>query len=552
MRKITKLCLTLLFASLVASCDISYLDREIEEVAWDGNLKIPAGFINYNLSEIFDDLGSSDLEPTSTEEFSFIYTETFSGENNDAFNVDIDDTTIESSVSSPITEQELANIGETFPYTITAEISSGIPNPLIGTFSNNNQKVHDLNLTQELTGVVFDGGVMNLVFDSAVEASIEITVTIPSFTNKSDGAIFTQTETITNGTQETISLNLKDYNADLTNDGTGTGKTNNKVVINVDAAFTFVEGNTLNANDAISYEAIISDVSYTLINGDFKQEPFNISSNTIDLGEFFDNFSEGDVSFENVSMDINVTSDYGFPISMDLSSITATGTNTSVNLNYSAPGPLPNTIIINGVENFGDAPRITNTTLDDTNSNIAELLESKPNSIAFDISGKANPLSNGVNENFFEANNNGFQAEVSIGFDKVSLDKEIDFDGADDLDDFESIRLVATVENKIPLTGDVLLEFKNDNNQVLHTESLTAFEAANVDQAGSSDGIAVSSNFEILLDQNEINSITNASKINIRITLELPTGRNSVLIKGSDELDVILGIEAKANITPEN
>ena len=552
MRKITKLCLTLLFASLVASCDISYLDREIEEVAWDGNLKIPAGFINYNLSEIFDDLGSSDLEPTSTEEFSFIYTETFSGENNDAFNVDIDDTTIESSVSSPITEQELANIGETFPYTITAEISSGIPNPLIGTFSNNNQKVHDLNLTQELTGVVFDGGVMNLVFDSAVEASIEITVTIPSFTNKSDGAIFTQTETITNGTQETISLNLKDYNADLTNDGTGTGKTNNKVVINVDAAFTFVEGNTLNANDAISYEAIISDVSYTLINGDFKQEPFNISSNTIDLGEFFDNFSEGDVSFENVSMDINVTSDYGFPISMDLSSITATGTNTSVNLNYSAPGPLPNTIIINGVENFGDAPRITNTSFDDTNSNIAELLESKPSSIAFDISGKANPLSNGVNENFFEANNSGFQAEVSIGFDKVSLDKEIDFDGADDLDDFESIRLVATVENKIPLTGDVLLEFKNDNNQVLHTESLTAFEAANVDQAGSSDGIAVSSNFEILLDQNEINSITNASKINIRITLELPTGRNSVLIKGSDELDVILGIEAKANITPEN
>ena len=129
MNKVTKLWLTLFFVGLTISCDVSYLDKDIDDISWSGNVKIPAGFINYNLSEIFDDLGSSNLEPTSTEEFSFSYTETFSGENNDAFNVDIDDTSIESSIESPITEDDLTAIGETFPYTITAEIAPGVANP---------------------------------------------------------------------------------------------------------------------------------------------------------------------------------------------------------------------------------------------------------------------------------------------------------------------------------------------------------------------------------------------------------------------------------------
>ena len=46
----------------------------------------------------------------------------------------------------------------------------------------------------------------------------------------------------------------------------------------------------------------------------------------------------------------------------------------------------------------------------------------------------ANPIDDGnPNENFYAAINNGFNAEVSITFDKVSLDKEIEFTGADNM-----------------------------------------------------------------------------------------------------------------------
>lgn len=552
MKKAINVCLALLIFGLGTSCDVSYLDKEIDDISWEGSIKIPAGFINYNLSEIFDDLGSSTLDPTSTEEFSFSYNETFSGESDDSFNVDITDTTIESSISSPITSDDLASIGATFPYTITPTIA-GNPNPLIGTKSKTNQKIHDLELSQELTGAEFNGGSLIITFTSTVDADIDITVNIPSFIKKSDQSTYTETLNIIGRTAKTVTINLNEYNADLTNDGTSTGNTNNIVVIDVDASFTFVAGNEVDENDAIAYEATLTSAKYDVIYGDFKQESFNVSSNTIDLGDFFDNFSEGDVSFDNVAMAINVTNDYGFPISMDLSSVRAVNANSSLNLNYTGSSTLANTIIIDEVENFGDEERTTNTILDDTNSNITSLLESKPTSLEFDISGMANPIDDGnPNENFYAAINNGFNAEIVINFDKVSLDKELDFDGAEDLDDFSYIKLLVNVENKTPLTGDLLIEFKDNNDQVVHSETINAFQAANVDQSGQSDGVAVLSDFQIELNQNEISQITNATKINVRATLQLPTGRDSVMIKGSDELNVAVAIEANASITSDN
>jgi hypothetical protein len=222
-----------------------------------------------------------------------------------------------------------------------------------------------------------------------------------------------------------------------------------------------------------------------------------------------------------------------------------------VNLNYTGTDPsLPNTIIIDGVTNFGDDEVISNITLNNSNSNIDSLLESNPTSIEFNLSGISNPIDDGIiNENFYASSNNGFEAEVSIGFDKVNLIEEIDFNTDEDFEEFQNIKIVTSVENKIPLTGDLLLEFKNSANEIIHTESFNAFNAANLNpSSGESDGVAVLSNFEINLNENEINSISNTEKINIKVTLQLPDGESSVMIKGSDELIVRVGLEATGKI----
>lgn len=535
------------------SCDVSYLDDEIEDISLNWNVKIPVGFINYSLSEIFEDLGSSDLEPTSTEEFSFKYTQNFVGENNNQFDVSINDTTIDGTLENPITQSDLDVIGETFPYTITSEIAPGVPNPLIGIYYESDQKAQDLNLSQELTGVEFNGGNLTITFDSTIDAEISIDISIPSFTKKSDNSTYQESITISRESNQTITINLNEYNADLTNDGTGTGKTINTIIVDVDAMFAFAAGDLLEANDNLTYQVLMSNATYDVIYGDFKQESFSVSSNTIDLEGFFDNFSEGDISFDNVYMAINITNDYGFPISIDLSSVSAISESSFLNLYYTGNPTLPNTIIIDGVDTFGDEAKTTSILLNDSNSNIASLLESKPSSIDFVMSGKANPIEDGnPNENFYASINSGFNAEIVIGFDEVTLSKKIEFNGAEDLSNFEYIKLLVNVENKAPLSGDILLEFKNSSGQVVHTEFVNAFQAANVDQSGQSDGVGVLTNFEIELNQSEINSITEATDINLRLSFQLPIGSDSVMIKGSDEINVTIAIEAATNITSEN
>ena len=552
MKTITKLCLIILLTHLLFSCDLSYLDKEIEETSWNGNIKIPVGFINYNLSEMFNDLGNNSLGPTSIEEFSFNYTKTFTGENNTAFNVEIANFTVEGNIESPINDADLSAIGESSPYTITQEISPGIINPLIGTYKEVSQVIYDLNLSQEITDIAFAGGILNIIFNSTVSnTNTAITIKIPSLTKKSDDSEYTRSANITGENEETISIDLNDYNANLTNDGTGTGNTNNKMVVNVNASLTYTAGDIIDTDDNISYEVKFSSISYDVIEGDFKQEPFNISSETIDLSDFSDNFSGGNVTFDNTKMTINILNDYGFPIGIDLSSVEAISTNSSVNLNYTGTDPsLPNTIIIDGVTNFGDDEVISNITLNNSNSNIDSLLESNPTSIEFNLSGISNPIDDGIiNENFYASSNNGFEAEVSIGFDKVNLIEEIDFNTDEDFEEFQNIKIVTSVENKIPLTGDLLLEFKNSANEIIHTESFNAFNAANLNpSSGESDGVAVLSNFEINLNENEINSISNTEKINIKVTLQLPDGESSVMIKGSDELIVRVGLEATGKI----
>ncbi|WP_139958513.1 hypothetical protein [Flavicella sediminum] len=548
-------CLTL-FAT---SCDVSYLDKDIDDITWDGSVRIPAGTLTYTVSELFQELGSDEFDSASTEELSFSYTESFSNATGSNTTFDVPSKTISSSVSTPVTAADLASIGETFPYTITEQIATpGGPmdNPLIGTQSDSDQVVYDLALDQDITGASFDGGTMSIDFESTFDAEVTLTIEIPSFTKKSDDAIYSKTVVFSGAGTETVVITLNEYNANFTHNGTDFEEgIVNKVVMNLDAEFEFSAGNTLNEADKISYEAVLADIGTEVIYGDFKQEEFSLSSQSISLS-FFDNFGEGDVSFTSPKMKLTATSKYGFPLGIDLSEIVATGNGNTTNLEYDGDSGIANMLIIDEVANFGDADKVTNRTLNTTNSNIRDLLEAKPTEIALNISGIANPINGSPNTNFYAkstvATDKDINVNLTISFDDVTFNKDIDFDNGDDLDDFTDIKLSIGVENKIPLKGSIVLDFKNSSNQITHTESITAFNAANVNQTGSSDGVAVVSNFDIELSSSEIDAIKDSETIEVRLTLDLPSGEDSVTLHGSDELKLFIGAVVDAEITSDD
>jgi hypothetical protein len=544
--------LLFVFATSILSCDISYFDQEIEEdIAWKGTAQLPVGYLDYTLSELFEELGSNNFDSTSSEALKFSYSESFSGDDDSAYNVKIADKTISASISTPITASNLAVIGESFPYTITPEIGPGITNPLIGTRSRNNQTVYNLNLSQEITRVSFTQGKLDITFTSSFDTHISLLLEIPSFTKKSGGATYTKTVVFDGVGAQTVSINLNDYHADLTHNGNSFDMTHNRLVLNLNADFTFAAGDTLKSNDTVSYDAVLTNVDTSVVYGDFKQEAFSISEQVLSF-DFFDNFGDSDLSFTNPVMTLTATNDYGFPVGVDLSGVTSRNNSESLNLSYTGDAGLSNTFIIDGVANFGDAEKITSVELNKNNSNIAMLLEIKPSQIDFDASGTANPINTNPNENFYATDNEGLEVQVNLTFDEVSLQKMISFDTEDLLDNLTELLLSVTVSNKIPLTGRLVLHFKNDFGQTVLSETLTGFEAANVDETGASDGVPVTSDFRIDWDEEDITLLNEVQNVQVVLTLVLPQGEDEVLLRGSDAVRISIGTKLSAEFTDDN
>ncbi|MFC2110209.1 hypothetical protein ACFLRU_05260 [Bacteroidota bacterium] len=558
-------CLTL-FAT---SCDLSYLDKDIDEdITWDGSVQIPAGHITYKLSDLFNELGVEDFNEDPSGNLSFTYSESLDGGANDAFDVDVPNKTITSSVGTPITAANLATIGESFPYTITAEIfnpstSSFEPNPLIGSQTDSDQVVYDLALSQDLTGASFNGGTMSIEFNSTFDATVTLTIEIPSFTKKSDDAVYTETVVLNGAGTQTVNIPLNEYNGNFTHNGTAFDTTVNSVVINLDANFEFSAGNVLDATDAVSYSATLAGASTEVVYGDFGQEGFSVSSTSISL-DFFENFGDGNITFASPEMKISATNDYGFPIGVDLSNITASNGNNAedVTLTYTGDQSLANTLIIDGVANFGDAPNVNaDKVLDKNNSNIDDLLSIKPTSINLNVSGTANPINGNPNENFYATSNSGLNVNLEITvpmdvkFENLSLDEVVDFDSAEDLDDLNGVTLTLKVDNKIPLTGKLDLLFLDSQGNELSPQpsinTTTLFEAAPVDGNGKSNGTKTT-NSTIEFSDADINIMKSAKQISVVFTLDSPSGQDSVNLLGTDELTIYIGLIADAQITTED
>lgn len=528
---------------ILPSCDVSYLDKEVEVDAWNGNAKLPLGYINYTISELFDELGSNNFEATSTEELSFSFSESFTGNDDSDFDVKVPNTTITRKIDNPITLADIAPL--TFPITFAA-----LPD-IHKTRTVESQVVHNLNMSQELTGASFNGGQIIMNFTSTFDPAMVLEIEIPTLTKKEDGATFAETLTIngTNSPGQQFTFDLDDYNANFTHNGSAFNLTHNRFLFDITATIAFEAGNTLRADDALEYDINISNASTNVVYGDFKQESFAFSDQSLSL-DFFSNYGDSDVSFSNPTLTLTASNDYGFPVGIDLSSVKGIYKESSENLFFQGDQSLTNMLIVDGIENYGEEEKSTSRTLDANNSNIVTLLENKPSEIQLNVVGSTNPINKNPNENFYASPNKGLTVGLEIKFDDISLKKEIELNDLDLSDDVESAELIVSVENKIPLTGKVLLEFMDASNQnVVHTETLNVFNAAAINDTGESDGKIVSSNFRIELDKNEIENISKARYVSFALTLSLPNEENKVLLKGSDELSLNIGVNVDAEVS---
>lgn len=548
----------IILASIFSSCDLSYFDNDIEDFTWEGGVNLPVGHATYTLSELFDELEVEELDEDTNGNFSFTYTESINGGDDSAFDVSIEDVTITSSVATPVTASDIS------PATFPVTLPDPLPAALAGGKSDDNQVVYDLGLTQELTGASFSNGTMVITFTSTFQAANAVlTMSIPSFTKKTDDSEYVGTVTLNGAGSQNLTINLNEYNANFTHDGTAFDATVNRVVLNMSSVFTFISGQDLTAADNISYSAVLSDASTDVVYGDFKQEPFSVDNNTIDL-DFFNDFGDG-ITFEDASMTIAATNGFGFPIGIDVSGIAGdkgVGT-TSTALTYTSVDADELTagsdyIIFDGITTYsaGAAAVVTSTTLDKDNSNINALLSSAPTRFNLNVSGKANPVLAGTNENFYATTNDGLSVDVTVDvpltvkFTDVTISQDdIELDLGEDIDDLNELSIDVTTVNNIPLSGSIDLIFKENGTANGLTKSIPIFEAAPTDATGKSNGSTNTTN-TINFTFSEMELLKQATEVGLDITFN--SGTEAVKLNGSDTIKLILNAVVDVEITGDD
>ena len=210
--------LVLLCTILVTSCNISYLDNEVD-VKWSGDLNMPIGQINYTLTDLFQELDINDINEDTAGNLSFNYIESISGSENTNYDVVIEDISTFIEIKSPLTPAVFDAAGVSSPHTIVAsEIAPGIPNPLLGPQNISEQKIQKLELSKNLTGASFNGGELTLNIVSTFSVDVNITIEIPSLTSKSEGTTY-QISQIVKNTGAQLKIPLENYNVDFTHNG---------------------------------------------------------------------------------------------------------------------------------------------------------------------------------------------------------------------------------------------------------------------------------------------------------------------------------------------
>jgi len=543
--------LLLLCTILITSCDISYFDNEID-VKWSGDLNMPIGQINYTLLDLFQELDINDINEDTAGNLSFNFNESISGSENTNYNVIVEDISTIVEIKSPLTPAVFEEAGVSSPHTIVnSEIAPGIPNPLLGPQNISKQKIEKLELNRNLTGASFNGGELTLNIISTFSVDVNITIEIPSLISKSENTTYKTTQ-IVKDTEIQLKISLDNYNVDFTHDGVNFEQATNNIVIDVRADIDFKLGDIVKDDDEISLFANLIGAETEVIYGDFKQESFSFSSQSFPI-DFFNNFGQGAVRFANPEMKIKATNGYGFPVGINLSNIKAKNKTSSLNLRYDGDQNQENTIIIDGIETYSSSatPVITEIIIDKTNSNFSDLVSLKPSEIIIDVIGSANPINKLPNLNFFASINSGFQAELEIEiplevkFENIELTRSIEFNNDEDTENIVDFILVLNTENSIPLSGNLEIIFLNNGVDLNVTKSFIAFDAADIDSNGKSNGYKTAST-EVTFSENDLEKIKMATEIDVKCTLNSPEDKNEVKLLGIN--DVIVNIAAKANI----
>lgn len=375
------------------------------------------------------------------------------------------------------------------------------------------------------------------------EQSVPVTITLTLPTLVRDGAPFTISGEVPawdgNGTPPLLtsgndSVDLTDYSLTLDQDS-----------IFIEVATIDADGNEY--DPGVGSLMVFSDFSFSYAEGYLGNVVYEGGRDTIEI-DFFDNWIQGDVFFENPKVTFNFENSFGIPTEALINVfniVTAEGDILPLESVFIDEGgisfPFP------AFDEVGEV-KTAEFLFDTTNSNIDDVLGSKPVAIDYDVNALTNPDSNTAIIGFI----------TDSSYYRVLVDVELPLLGwaenfrvldtfelnLGDYDEIDAIEWKLITANGLPLAVDIQGVFLDENgNEVgqLLTETETLVGGAPVDAEGNPTSINETTTF-IDWNADQVATVINANRLVLNASFGTTLGNTqNVRINSDQELEVRLG-----------
>ena len=327
----------------------------------------------------------------------------------------------------------------------------------------------------------------------------------------------------------------------------------NQYNITLSASYELNRGDELRGDEELSFEYNFGDMTFTEIHGKFGRKSIKFYEKSIAL-DFIGDFP-GNFRYEDPIIRFNLTNTYGIPLSLDFSNIS---------LNYPEEESLQ--FISGEILDENTLPEISKASIENpsisnvieinsSNSNIQELFNNSPSQINFDGIGYSNYYDE-IQPNYIkEGNKLTGTMDVVLPF-KYQLVNHKDTFRYDlpynlNFENLDSIFLRVVTINELPLEGQLIIDFLDENDEIIYTvpETTLVLPAEVKEDGVLLTATRVSKDFH--LSDEGVRALENGLFLNLRVILNTSKSNTSeplfFRVNSDYAINFKLGIAARVN-----
>lgn len=399
---------------------------------------------------------------------------------------------------------------------------------------------------ESINSLRLKNGSISYDIDYGIREDANLTIELPYATN--GGVPFSEVIVINSdgitATNVTGSFDLSGYTMDLTAGGTGTNTVEARIsasIISSGVAVPFTQ------TDGVVADLTLSGLEIEYLDGDLGVQAFNLAQDTVDFS--FDQLDfDAEVTLADPRLTLSITNSFGMQLGANLGNLIAENDEVSQPLT----GLDSITIGAPTIASIGDSVT-TDIEINNTTTNISDILGIKPNKLIFGMSGSTNPGTGPFNNFVTDESYVGVSMDVEIplygGVSGFVLTDTLDFP-ADAFDNVKEGLIRTQIRNEFPVGVNVQAYFVDEDYVVLDSLGATpinVLQAAAVDADGEQDGEPQVNQTDIELSEEMVDNIKNAKFIILQSDLSTSDGEAAKFYT-SYGMDIKLAVLAKVRI----